>query len=471
MNPTSIKIGKSAEKLSSDVELPLRTMTLHGMIGGSTGTGKSRAIQVLAEQLIEAGVPVLLADLKGDMGGFVIKNSSKKVAARAKKFNMEYSPKSFPTNFFSVSGSFIPLRLRLDEIDPTLVARVLKYNSIQESNLKLAFLHAKKKQLPIRDLVDLKKVIKHLSKNSNSVSKSSAVVMQRQLDIAIGDGINELFSLPDLEISDLLEPRITVLNLGNWRRKTELPSILMAFILYRLFNELEDVGQLEKPRIVLFIDEAHYIFHKANPELTDLFITILKQIRSKGVGVFLSSQNPEDIPEKVLEQLGCKIQFALRAFTQDELQDIKGIAKSFPPTNMDLAKEIMSLNIAEAIVSPLSESGKPLPPKKTIVLCPRSSMKILSKKELSATINPTLIQKYGKKQSMERYGLSDSMETIRIERRSEWAKTRAEAAKFEKKQARMQRKHWKKMKSIGIFLLAFLILLIILILLLLVLLK
>lgn len=384
-----VVLGRPFEKgriIKTDVLLPLKTMTMHGMIGGSTGTGKSRAIQVLSEELMDKEIPVILADIKGDMSGFVRPSPNPKTVARAKKMGIGYSPKAFPANFFSVSGDFIPLRVKLEEIDPALVARVLHLNTTQEANMKIALIYAREKGLMIRDLVDLKEILEHLMENPEKApgaSKTSIRVVLRQISIAISDGINDMFGEPSIAIEDLLAPRISILNLSNWRKRIEMPSILMGFILYKLFNELPDIGHVDRPKIVLFIDEAHYLFQGANPSLVKLFVTILKQIRSKGVAVFYSSQNPEDIPEKILEQLGCKIMFALRAFTKEELQDIKGVADAFPPTKMRLADEIRNLGIGEAIVSPLNELGKPLQPIKTFISPPRSYMKVVPDEALS----------------------------------------------------------------------------------------
>jgi len=462
----SIRIGIGED--GSPVALPLRTLTLHGLIGGSTGTGKTRAIQVLAEKLVDESVPVLLADLKGDISGFIMPNDSPDSAERAKGMGLEFSPKSFSMFSFSVSDRFAPLRLDLDSIDPALFARILRLNATQESNLRVAFLYAKEKGLPVRDLTDLQEVLVYLAKNPDAVagaSASSIDVILRQVSIAIGEGMGGLFGEPCLRVEDLLSPRVNAINLSDWRKSSELPSILMAFILFRLFHELPDVGSLPKPKLVLFIDEAHYLFQGANPSLVELFTTILKQIRSKGVAVFLSSQNPEDIPEKVLEQLGCKIEFALRAFTAQEMEDVSGIARSFPPTKKyDLAKEILALRIGEAVVSPLGEDGRPLEPVKTMVEPPRSSMGVFSDEEIMRAQDCVLLGYYAQKAELERYDLSVPFEGFRIRRRDEWGAARAEAHRYEIKQARAVSRNWSRWKMVGLFLLAALALIVIIIL-------
>jgi hypothetical protein len=470
-NVEGIFLGRPIEQekiIKTDVLLPLKTMTMHGMIGGSTGTGKSRAIQVMAEELNDRNIPVVLADLKGDMSGFVRPSPSKKTIARAKKMGIEYSPKKYPTNFFSVNGNFIPLKIKLEEIDPALVARVLHLNTTQEANMKIALIYAKRKDLPVRDLIDLQEILNNLLENPDAIpgaSKTSIRVVLRQLSIAIADGLNEMFGVPSIAIEDLIKSKINIMNLSNWRKRSEMPSVLMGFILYRLFHELPDVGHVDKPKIVLFIDEAHYLFQGANPSLVKLFVTILKQIRSKGVSVFYSTQNPEDIPEKILEQLGCKVMFALRAFTKEELDDIKGVAKAFPPTKMDLTKEILDLGIGEAVVSPLNESGKPLKPVKTFISPPKSYMKVVPDSEIKGTLDSVLVDKYGREVVLERFDLSEPIR-IKFGSRARSSAARREAVKYERKESRKVRAQWKKIKMIGIFVLIVLILIIIILLLL-----
>jgi hypothetical protein len=460
-----ITIGKSAN--GEAVALPFGTLVLHGMVGGSTGTGKTRMIQVMAEKLVEAGVPVLLADLKGDISGFIKPNGSDSAIGRANEMGLDYSPRGFPMASFSISDRFIPLRLELDNIDATLLARIMKLNPTQESNLKIAFLYAKGKGMPVRDLLDLQAVLAFLAKNPDTVpgaSSSSIEVILRQISIAVGEGLNGLFGEPELDVDDLLIPRVNAINLSDWRRSYDLPSILMSFILFRLFHELPDVGSLDKPKLAIFIDEAHYLFQDANPSLVSLFVTILKQIRSKGVAVFLCSQNPEDIPEKVLEQLGCKVEFALRAFTSGEMRDVAGIARAFPPTKkFDIAREILALRIGEAVVSPLGADGRPLEPVKTVIEPPRSSMGVSSDAEIRGELDATLLEKYREKTELERYDLSGPFEGFKLRRRDGWSAANAEAQKYERKQARQVSKNWSRWKMAGLFVLAALFLLIVIV--------
>lgn len=461
----SLFIGKS--KAGSEVRVPLNTLVLHGLIGGSTGTGKTRSIQVLAEQLIEDGISVLLADLKGDIGGFVEPNIDPNSKKRAAELKIDFIPKSFSTNFFSVNGSFIPFRLQLSQIDPILLSRILKLNDTQESNLRLCFAYASEKNLPLRDLIDLKNLLVMVSKDSTvaGASNSSIEVILRQLNISISEGMNELFGLPAIDLEDILKNKINVLNLSNYRSRSDMPAILMGFILYRLFHELPDVGSLPKPKIVLFIDEAHYLFSESNSSLVNLFVTILKQIRSKGVGVFFSTQNPEDIPQKILEQLGCKIQFALRAFTSKELSAIDGIAKAFPPTKMKLSDEIRNLEVGSAIVSALDEKGKPQEPLKTLVLPPRSSMGVPAEQKIIKTLDQTLLSKYSQITALERYEYSPTLQ-VKFAKPGSGSGVRGpwggdDDVNYVRRETFRVNKQWNQMKLIGIFIIIIVIVLII----------
>lgn len=470
----SIFIGKELEKeriADIEVNLPLKTLNLHGMIGGSTGTGKSRAIQVIVEELSAQGIPVLLGDLKGDISGFAFPNNSEKALERAKRMKINYAPKEFETNYWSVSQRFIPFRLRLSDIDPVLISRVLKLNSTQESNLRIAYLYAKAKDIALTDLIDLKNLLDFIARTPGAIEgahASSINIILRQVKIVIGEGMNEFFGEPAIQLEDLMQG-INVINLSDWRKRGDILAILMAFVIYRLFNELPDVGDVDKPKLVVFIDEAHYLFQDANPNLVNLIITILKQIRSKGVGVFFSSQNPEDIPEKILEQLGCKIEFALRAFTKNELDDIRGIARAFPPSEQyDLEKEIPMLGNGIAFVSALDETGRPFDPVKTMVAPPKSFMDVAGDERIKSKINQMLFSKYYEKTGLQRAEFSGgpAMRKLPLERRTYWDESMRQAVAHDKKVTRQVNQSWNRLKWVAIFLLFILLIVIIIVLLL-----
>jgi len=454
---------KGGKPTKEKVGINIRNLVMHGLVSGSTGTGKSKALQVMAEQLARAGVPVLLADLKGDMSGFVRPNLAPESAQRMKTMGAPYLPEAFKANFFSINGNFIPMRLRLDQVDPALVGKILSLNSIQVSNLKSAFIYAKNEGTELCDMAALRDVLVYLSQNTGAMpgfSKASADVILRQINVFIGSGLDELFGEPSLDLSDMLKTgSINVVDLSNWRQNSSLPSVLMSFILYRLFHELDEVGSKEKPRLVLFIDEAHYLFQDANPELARLFETILRQIRSKGVSVIISTQNPEDVPEGVLAQLGCKVQFALRAFTENELSDIRYLAKSFPLSKKtDLAREILGLRIAEALISPLDEKGRPEGPFKSVIYSPLSSMQTVPAPELAKKLPKPLLAKYGEKIRREPVDFLSGLERIRASYGGKNKGEGREAARMERRQSRMVNASWNRMRWLGIFLIIILLL-------------
>ena len=465
----SLLIGKSLD--GKEVCIPLNTLVLHGLIGGSTGTGKTRSIQVLAEELNDEKITVLLADLKGDIGGFIEPNLDPSSKKRANDLKLNFKSNSFSTDFFSVNGSFIPLRLELEQIDPVLLSRILKLNDTQESNLRLAYSYAKEKNLPLRDFIDLKNLLVMISKDSTAAgaSSSSIDVILMQITISISEGMNELFGEPSISSQDILNGKINVLNLSNYRSRSDMPAILMGFILYRLFQEFPDVGSLPKPKIVLFIDEAHYLFSGSNSSLINLFASILKQIRSKGIGVFFSTQNPQDIPQKILEQLGCKIQFALRAFTSKDLDAINGIAKAFPPTKMDLSAQIRNLEVGCAIIAPLDEKGKPLLPVKTQILPPRSSMGVPDNQKIIKTLDQTLLTKYSQTTALERYEYTPTLQ-IKFSGKSisgtgirgPWGGE--DDVNYVRRETFRVNKQWNRMKLIGVFIIVIIVLIIVILL-------
>lgn len=464
-----LPLGKAVvgDAPGAEIRLPVKTLVLHGLVGGSTGTGKSRAVQLIAEQLEENGVPVFLADLKGDVSGFAFPNMSNAAAQRAKDMGIAFKPAAVETKYWSISDRFIRFRVRLSDIDPVLIARILRLNTTQESNLKMAFIYARQKELPLVDLVDLQNILAYLTKNPDAVaggSTSSFGVVLRQVQIAVSEGLNEIFGEPAVDLQDILSGGVNVLNLSDWRKRSDLPSILMAFVINKLFNELPDVGGVEKPKLIIFIDEAHYLFQDANPSLINLFITILKQIRSKGIGVFLSSQNPEDIPEKILEQLGCKMEFALRAFTGDELKDIEGIAKAFPPSkSYDLEKELPMLGVGVAFFSPLSEKGVPMGPVKLMIYPPASEMDVMEDKQMKKKGMPAaLVNKYNQSIEPERADLSTPLQGVKVPPRRTYYEEQIHGNIQESKaDSRRKGALWGKLKWVAVFGVIFLLLFII----------
>lgn len=405
-----VRIGKPKLKTiyPLDIKLPLGMLTRHGLIAGTTGTGKSRAAQLMAEQLSEAGVPVIFSDVKGDVSAFNTPGEPGKVKGRASQLGIRYSPKSYPTVYFSLSEKFIPLRTRLSEFGAILLAKLMELNSTQESHLNVCFIYASSKSLRIDTLEDLESLISFVKENDEAIpgiNKTSLDVILRKTMELKAAGLGRMFGRETISPADLLgtiggKGVINVFNLSDVRDNPQAFTTAMAFLLFKLFNGLEDTGDQEKPRAVVFFDEAHYLFKNSNKTLVNKMVTVLRQIRSKGVGVFFVTQDPEDIPEDILELLSCKIQFALRSFTRKDFEDIKYLSRGFPESDFyDLESEFKSLGVGEAIVSALGEGGKLLPPVKVVCYPPSSSMGMVDEKKAGAEARASaLYRKYSKLQ-------------------------------------------------------------------------
>src|SRR3989338_8299382 len=392
------------QSVETDVSviLPLSSLNKHGLIAGSTGTGKSRALQLMAEVLASQGVSVFLSDVKGDVSGFAAPNDAEKVRERSEQLKIDFSPKTFSTNYWSLSNRFIPLRLNLSDVSPVLISKLLQLNPTQESHLSMIFIFAKEKQIIINDFSDLLEVSEFLKENpreSSGISPQSIDVILRKISVLLNEGIDSLFGEPARETADLLRPAtINVLNLSDVRKHADMLSIVMSFVLYKLFNELHDIGDTQKPKAVFFIDEAHYLFENANPSLVQLLVTILRQIRSKGIGVVFVTQNPNDIDDKILGLLGTKIQFAMRVFAADDVKDLKAIAGAFPKSDFyALSDELKTLAVGTGFVSALNPKGELLSPVKTVFFPPQSFMDVLPDETLLSATDTALVSKYSAK--------------------------------------------------------------------------
>jgi hypothetical protein len=424
---SGLSVGRPLFKDIEDqytVNIPINTLTRHGLVTGSTGTGKSRIIQLMIEKLYEQGVPVFLSDIKGDMCAFAKEGGSPKASERAAKLAYEIIPKKYETNYWGSLPGFINFKVKLSEIDFVILAKLLELNPTQESHLGVIYKFASDKNIDIRNLKDLKDIVTYLMKYPNeSIGSSTASlgVIHRKITTLEFSNIDAFFGLPEFDIQDFFTKGINILWLQNYQKERFNAGNLMAFVLYRLYSELPEVGEGEKPKLVIFIDEAHQIFANANSSLVDLMVTILKQIRSKGVGIIFNTQNADDIPEKILEQLGLKVQFALRAFSQKELLDIKGAMESFPKTELyDLKEEIKSLDTGMAFISVINPAGALLPPVKTAVFPPASSMEAISSQEISDLNNKKLVGKYNIKITDVPLDLGSNLDNITIPSAGKW---------------------------------------------------
>jgi uncharacterized protein len=393
--------GKLEKKAA--VRIPLATTNRHGLIAGATGTGKTKSLQVLAEQLSAVGVSVFAADMKGDLSGLVEPApSSGPAEQRMKELGLPFEPNAFPVEFLSLGGigAGLPIRATVSDYGPQLLAKVLKSNETQEQSLALVFRYADENGLPLLDLADLRALLTFLDSDAGKeslrgiggVSSATIGVLLRALVGLEDGGGKEFFGEPQFDIADLLRAGpdgrgvISCLELPAVQDKPELFSTTMMWLLAELFEELPEVGDIDKPKLVFFFDEAHLLFDEATDAFLDSVVKTVRLIRSKGVGVYFITQQPTDIPRDVLGQLGNRVQHALRAFTPEDADALKQTIRTYPKSEFyDLEELLTSLGIGEAAVTILDESGVPTPVVHTRMRAPTSSMDVSTKIEATAS--------------------------------------------------------------------------------------
>jgi DNA helicase HerA-like ATPase len=394
------------------VQVPLSMMNRHGLVAGATGTGKTKTLQGIAEQLSAQGVPVFVADVKGDVSGLAAAGDAGAVAEkRMTDLGLPFQPAAFPTEFLSLGGigPGVPVRATVSDFGPRLLAKILQANDTQEQSLELVFHYADSKQLPLLDLADLRALLTFLESDDGKaelegiggLAKATVGVLLRALVGLEDGGGNEFFGEPQFDINDLLRTApdgrgvISVLELPAVQDKPTLFSTALMWLVAELFETLPEAGDLPKPKLVFFLDEAHLLFDGA----TDAFVQSVEQtvrlIRSKGVGVFFVTQTPKDVPESILGQLGNRIQHALRAFTPDDAKALKATVSTFPKSEFyDLEALLTQMGIGDAAVTILSESGVPTPVVHTRLRAPASRMAPADDVDGAAKASP-LFAKYG----------------------------------------------------------------------------
>jgi DNA helicase HerA-like ATPase len=395
------------------VRIPFATLNRHGLVAGATGTGKTKTLQGIAEQLSVAGVPVLLADVKGDLSGMARPGErGPKIDARAAETGDEWAPTAYPVEFLSLGGdsSAVPIRATLTQFGPILLSKVLDLNDTQESTLGLIFHWADQRGLPLLDTKDLRAVIQHLTsdegkaelKGIGGVSPSTAGVILRALVNLEAQGGDDFFGEPEFDPADLMRQVdgkgvVTLLELAEQQTNPRLWSTFLMWLLAELFEELPEAGDLDKPKLVFFLDEAHLLFDGASKAFLERIEQTVKLIRSKGVGVFFCTQLPTDVPNAVLSQLGARIQHALRAFTPEDQAALAKTVRTYPTTKVyELEEALTSLGIGEAIVTVLSERGAPTPVAWARMRAPRSLMAAIGADAVSAAAKASpLHTKYG----------------------------------------------------------------------------
>ncbi|MCW3461882.1 DUF853 domain-containing protein [Chitinophaga nivalis] len=396
----------------ADVFLPLKTLNRHGLIAGATGTGKTKTLQVIAEGLSDASVPVLLMDIKGDLSGIAAAGTDNpKIAERYQKIGGSWSPAAYPAELLSLSQEKgVRLRATVSEFGPVLLSKILELNDTQAGLVAMLFKYCDDNKLPLLDLKDFKKVLQYasaegkadLEKDYGKISTTSTGTVLRKVIELEQQGAALFFGEKSFEVDDLLRISddgrgiVSILRVNDIQDRPKLFSTFMLSLLAELYATLPEEGDLDKPKLVMFIDEAHLIFNEASDALLKQIDTIIKLIRSKGVGIFFCTQNPMDVPASVLGQLGLKVQHALRAFTANDRKAIKQTAENYPLSDFYKTDELLTqIGIGEALITCLNEKGVPTPLAATMLVSPRSRMDVLSAAELDKLVGDSkLVKKY-----------------------------------------------------------------------------
>jgi uncharacterized protein len=394
--------------------LPLSMANRHGLVAGATGTGKTKTLQLLTEQLSAQGVPVFVGDMKGDLSGLAMPGeATPRVTARASDIGWEWKPKGVPVEFVSLTGGLgVQLRATVSSFGPLLLGKVLSLNDTQTSVLAMVFKYSDDNQLPLLDFHDLRAVLQFLASEDGKValaqyggmSGATVGVLLRKMVELESQGADQFFGEPEFDVKDMLQVTsdgrgvVTCLELSDVADKPMLFSTFMMWMLAELYHNLPEAGDLPKPKLVFFFDEAHLLFDDAPKAFLDQIEQVVRLIRSKGVGVYFVTQTPKDVPEGVLAQLGNRIQHALRAHTPDDDKALKATVRTFPKTSFyDLEETLTSLGIGEAVVTVLNARGAPTPVVAARLIPPASRMAPLTPGELQADISQSgLLAEYGK---------------------------------------------------------------------------
>ena len=396
------------------ISLPLKTMNRHGLIAGATGTGKTKTLQMISEYLSDNSVPVLLMDIKGDLSGIAAAGTAnEKLIDRSKKIGIDFSPTAFPVELLTLSNEpGVRLRATVSEFGPVLLSKILGLNDTQGGLVAVIFKYCDDHQMPLLNLKDFIKVLQYIGnegkaeieKEYGKISTTSTGTILRKVIELQQQGADVFFGEKSFEVEDLMRisddgrGMINVLRVTDMQDRPKLFSTFMLQLLAELYASCPEEGDMDKPKLILFIDEAHLVFNEASEALLQQIETVIKLIRSKGIGIFFCTQNPQDIPASILSQLGLKIQHALRAFTAADRKTIKQAAENFPETDFYQTDELLTqLGIGEAFVTLLNEKGIPTPLVHTMLCAPRSRMDVLTEGEINQLVaSSKLSAKYSK---------------------------------------------------------------------------
>lgn len=396
------------------INLPLRMMNRHGLVAGATGTGKTRTLQVIAEQLSDAGVPCFLLDVKGDLSGLNAAGTpNPKLEERAQKLGITFNPSGFPVELYSLSGKLgAPMRASVFEFGPLLLSKVLELNETQTGTIAVIFKYADDHKLPLVNLDDLKKVLSYLAdgpgkeeiKDSyGKISTATSGTILRKIAALEQQGVGNIFGETSFDIDDLFQKIdgkgvISLLNISDVQNQPDLYSTFLLSLLVEIYQSMPEAGDLDKPKLVFFFDEAHLLFKDAPKAFLEQIEQVIRLIRSKGIGVFFCTQSPSDIPESVLGQLGNRIQHALRAFTPNDADNLKKTVKTYPRSDFyKIDEALTSMGIGQALITVLNEKGIPTEVAITHLVPPRAIMGPLFTNDYNSLIQSSdVFKKYEK---------------------------------------------------------------------------
>jgi DNA helicase HerA-like ATPase len=394
------------------VNLSLRMMTRHGLVTGATGSGKTRTLQLIAEQLSAAGVPVFMPDIKGDLSGIAKEASpDPKLEERASALGITYRPSAFPVELYSLSGkSGAQMRATVTEFGPVLLSKILSLNEVQTGVLNVIFKYADDKDLPVVDFNDLKKVLNYLTEgkgaedireNYGKISSASAGTILRKIVSLEQQGIDHIFGEPSFDIDDFFQKVdgrgvISILNVADMQQQPAVFSTFMLALLAEIYQALPEAGDVDKPKLVFFLDEAHLLFKDASDAFMDQIDQVIRLIRSKGVGIFFCTQLTSDVPGSVLSQLGNRVHHVIRAFTPNDVKALRETIKTFPKSEFyDMEQQFTQLGTGQAFITVLNEKGIPTETVVTHLVPPASVMGPLPPAEYQATLNASdMFRKY-----------------------------------------------------------------------------
>ncbi|MGB0883983.1 MAG: helicase HerA-like domain-containing protein [Flavobacteriales bacterium] len=394
---------------AAQVKIALKTLNRHGLIAGATGTGKTKTLQVIAEQLSLKGIPSVLMDIKGDLSGLAKPGESNDhIVWRHGAIGTPYKPEGLPVELMSISEEKgLRLRSTVSEFGPVLLSKILSLNDTQSGIIAIIFKYCDDQNLPLLDLKDLRKTLQYISTEGKKaleaeyglISGRSVSAIMRKIIALEEQGAELFFGEKSFDVNDFARVKeekgqISIIRLTDIQNKPKLFSTFMLSLLAEIYETFPEQGDSDKPKLCLFIDEAHLVFKEASKELLDQIEIIIKLIRSKGIGIFFCTQNPSDVPEAVLSQLGLKIQHALRAFTAKDRRSIKKTVENYPETEFYPTDQLITeLGIGEAFVSALNEKGVPTMLTHTLLRAPISRMDILTPKEINILVKDSKLAK------------------------------------------------------------------------------